>query len=1106
MWNFEKKLNLDHLDLCKIVAQQHGRERSSSDQSLDLIALDLKIVCEQCCIQEKQITYILKSALHKCSQNLLLAKDKASDKWRPVAAQPSNGCFSQNVVFQVCNFFTEGSGCTKHGKQCTYARSREEATVWNYVRNKQMLMKDFIRQIAEATVITPEQAAQDIVQQYPGQFTELCSKCFYDRPPKLTVKRWNDTCSAEAAHKWEPLLVHYPAEQGKRLSQIRPLPQKSPLKFCNHVRDGKPCWHNPGHCMSSQSEVEMQVWRAEQEGLMVRPLLLQLQPKQDSKQIAMYCKICFLTLSSAESFYKHCSSLEHAQLLREDTSIRWRGRPPPNSRRADFWLCDRPATCEYGSSCPKAHSADELQEWIMRTEEVEEITQSIEAQGLMSYNERLLQEYRSSCNEVHIMSEHVDDVNISCDEDLTLNCELVHNKLQWTFQVETERPLVHVALLKQEPGACFSLDDSTPDPCIYLAGRAFFIDDTTYEITVSFTSDVPGLYEQWLVLDFDMRPVLLRKLRVAVGQPLSDDSDDSAENRAASSQKAERWHTGNRVIVHCLTRTEEQEEIQKQYKPPRVNFLYKPTLNIQTALSHDNYKERMHHFLYSEEHAEDQVVSRLNVCGEMKIMDHNTLWGTEGRELFGMISLPFSLTPDSPEGLALRRSIQSALISPTTSGINSNVYEAIILLDMTTESKMYLQLSKRCCLDLALKTNTSHEMEVQFQLNRYHFCNWHKAVDFLPDTHLVLPDLKKCTVPVNNIQYDQLNAKQQVAVEYITGTVVDKKCVAPLLIYGPFGTGKTFTLATAAIEVCQQPNHKVLICTHTNSSADLYVRDHFHKAQGKIRPLRIKANTGRGLAATDEITLKYCFLNKDKTIFLPPTKAVLDGHNLIIITTTMARQLRDLKLPESYFSHILIDEASQMLECEALYALGLAGLDTRLALAGDHMQMGPKLFSVDDHKRSDHTLLTRLFHYYQLHQCEAAQRSRIILSENYRSTKEIVDFVSTHFYIGKGDIIKSTETVPPPSNGHALRFSHIRGECLLHSRCRSWYNSQEADRVVEAVKDILQTWPSAWGPKEPQSICVQSEGFQVQKIRTELSKKGLSKVKVHNLANVQGDK
>lgn len=186
-------------------------------------------------------------------------------------------------------------------------------------------------------------------------------------------------------------------------------------------------------------------------------------------------------------------------------------------------------------------------------------------------------------------------------------------------------------------------------------------------------------------------------------------------------------------------------------------------------------------------------------------------------ELFCTVSIPCNLTPDTPEGLVLKRSIQSGLIAPVSpSGQNSKVYEAIILQDKTSENKMYLQLSKQCCSDLALKSNKSYQMEVQFQQNRYSFCAMHKAVDLLPDTNRVLPDLKNCAVPVNNIPCENLNAKQQSAIDFITGNSAVSKFVAPLLIYGPFGTGKTFTLATAARQLSKQPHNKVLICTHTN--------------------------------------------------------------------------------------------------------------------------------------------------------------------------------------------------------------------------------------------------------------------------------------------------
>ncbi|XP_042354477.1 helicase with zinc finger domain 2-like [Plectropomus leopardus] len=1123
VWTFEKHHRLEHVLLCKLVAQSERRSDppDSSEPLGDLLlTLDLKAACDLCAIKEKEITYTVQSVSHKCRRNLLLAKDKASHQWRPVSERPNGGFFGRNVIYQVCHYFVEGSGCTQHRQGCTYARSYEEAEVWNYVKDKKIDRSELIRLVTESEpILTAESAAESILLQFSGEFIEFCKDCFHDRPQKLTTKRWNSTCSADVAHTWDPVLVYHLSENSRKhvYSQVRPLRQNCQFKYCSHVRQGKPCWHEAGHCQSAQSEVEMAVWKVEHSGLNIRPHLLQLSQRGQAKprQVTMYCKVCLLVLNSPESFYKHCTSLEHAQLLSEDTTTKWRGRQPPHNQRLDFQLCERPQTCEYGDKCPKAHSEEEWQEWMMRAKEEREIRHNIGAQGLMCYNERLLEEYKNSSNEVHIISEQVDDVSISCDEDLTVECEQGNTTLKWNFQVETERQLVHVALLKQEPGASFTLGDIISEPCIYSAGENFRGEDMTYDITVSFTSINPGVYDQWLVLDFDMRPVLLKKLKVRVGQLSLDDTEQPNVSRRVTFQSAKRWHRGNRVIIPCSSRTEEQEELLKEYKPPQINFQYKSSYNIQTPLNNENYKERMHHFLYNEEHAEDQVVSRLNVCGDITTLDmlNNPKFGLINAprgELFCAVSIPCSLTPDTPEGLALKRSIQSALIGPlSSSSQNSKVYEATILHDTTSDNKMYLQLTKKCCSDLHLNRNESYQMEVQFQLNRHSFCNMHKAIDLLPDTRRVLPDLKNCGVPVNNIRYEKLNTKQQSAIDFITGNSNLKKFVAPLLIYGPFGTGKTFTLATAARELCKQPHNKVLICTHTNSSADLYIRDHLHpfidKKNNGMRPIRIKANKqGSALSATDEITLKYCLLSEDGQYFLPPTKAALDRHKIVITTTTMARHFHDLKLPEGYFTHILIDEASQMLECEALMSLALAGPNTRVVLAGDHMQMGPKLFSVDDHHRSNHTLLNRLFHYYQGQKCDAAQNSRIIFSENYRSTKEIVEFVSTHFYVGKNDVIKATANIPAPAKGHALKFYHVRGECVLDTVSMSWYNSKEVAKVVEAAREILEHWPLTWGTKDQSSICVLSEGSQVRQIRAALSRRGLAEVHVENLANVQG--
>ncbi|KAL0977836.1 hypothetical protein UPYG_G00161950 [Umbra pygmaea] len=1098
-----------------------------------LLMFDFKVGCSLCSVKENEITYSLRAVEHKCSRNLLLVKAEGTGKWRPVSRRPT---FPNPSKYEVCWYFSEGSGCTKHRNRCTFARSHEEAVVWTFIKHQNLDLSKLITLIIESEriAIQEQNKAEKILTEFSGEFQELCKDCFCGNPSTISGKRWNNTCSADAAHIWSPVLVHHLAESHakKVYNHIRPAPPVISLQYCDYVMRGMPCWHRPTQCQFAHSEVEMAVWIAEASGSWSRQEVLQLSQERQwlnqhsagdvvttpKQQVAIYCKACLITLSSHESFFKHCDSLEHTKMISGDITTEWKHRPPPHGRKAEFWLCDRPDSCEYGSNCVKAHSKKELEEWLMRAQEGREIMRSAEAQGLISYRDHLLEEYRRSSNEVHIMSEQVDDVTVIFDEDLCVEFLETDAEFKWNFQIKTERVLAHVALLKQETGASFSLDGHSPEPCTYSTGEQFWKSDMTYDITLSFKSTSPGLYKQWLVMDFDMRPVLLQKLQVKVGQQPSCNLE-SYENFGRPSQILDRWHRGNRVIIPCLHKTEAQEELLNEYKPPQISFQYKPPDDTNTAMNHQNYRERMHSFLFTEEQAEDQVASRLNVRGAITLSAtltnaHFGMKKAPEGELFCAVPVSYMLTPDTPEGLTLRRGIQSALIAPVSSdNQGKKVYEAIILRDATSENQMHLQLSRRCCSDLKLQSNEICEMEVQFQLNRLRFCEMHKAVDLLPNTEIVLPDLRNCSVPVyqknSNHQKSKLNVKQQAAINFIVGDSEWPKSVAPLLIYGPFGTGKTFTLATAARQLVLQPHTRVLICTLTNSSADLYVRDHFHpyinSGQHVMTLLRIKANKqGVPVSATDNITQKYCLLSKDGQFFLPITKSALDQHKIIITTTAMAKHLHNLKLPDGYFTHILIDEASQMLECEALMPLGLAGPLTRVVLAGDHMQMGPKLFSVDDDQRSKHTLLNRLFHYYQGEESSAALKSRIIFNQNYRSTKEIVEFVSINFYVGKSDAIQAVGEVPGHPNHQALRFHHVRGEPHLDNVSMSWYNLEEARCVVEIVQKLLRNWPDTWGIQDQSTICVLSEGYQVSIIRKELRKRLLGRVIVEHIANVQG--
>lgn len=67
----------------------------------------------------------------------------------------------------------------------------------------------------------------------------------------------------------------------------------------------------------------------------------------------------------------------------------------------------------------------------------------------------------------------------------------------------------------------------------------------------------------------------------------------------------------------------------------------------------------------------------------------------------------------------------------------------------------------------------------------------------------------------------KLNTNQR---EVIKGILAPGNTSSPLVVFGPFGTGKTFTLNQAIRHLVTKNHNRILLCTHTNSAADLHVR------------------------------------------------------------------------------------------------------------------------------------------------------------------------------------------------------------------------------------------------------------------------------------------
>lgn len=362
VWNFEKQQRLDHSSLCILINQTEGDLPGCAAVGLDqfeslddlLKRFDLKGACSTCSLKENDITYTIKRVSHQCEQYLFLARFIGSDMWRPVAERPVGINCSTAVVYQVCRYFEEGSGCLRHGSSCTFARSPEEACLWNFAKNTNMNNNTILQHVNDRNCLTPEDTVRNILKENPGEFLELCQDCFLSSPQKLSVRSGVGACSAAdiGAHAWKPLLVHHVSEHpGKEVyHKVRLLPPSCTFEYCSHVSQGKPCWHEVTHCHAAHSEVEMAVWWAENGTPVasIRPLLLRLSQEQQSDEggggggvSPFYCKACFLTLSSEERFLQHCATAEHAQIIASDTSTQWETRPPPHNHREDFSLCER---------------------------------------------------------------------------------------------------------------------------------------------------------------------------------------------------------------------------------------------------------------------------------------------------------------------------------------------------------------------------------------------------------------------------------------------------------------------------------------------------------------------------------------------------------------------------------------------------------------------------------------------------------------------------------------------------------------------------------------------------------------------------------------------
>ena len=277
------------------------------------------------------------------------------------------------------------------------------------------------------------------------------------------------------------------------------------------------------------------------------------------------------------------------------------------------------------------------------------------------------------------------------------------------------------------------------------------------------------------------------------------------------------------------------------------------------------------------------------------------------------------------------------IVSPCDSTIQ--VFE--VRLEQILCNEFVFEMSSQ--LDLHMLKNQSRQKAIFCFRFVDVFQFMHRAIekistdDVFPLHHLTQkPNWSAC-------KYENLTKEQSVALN----KMIENSGGPPVLLLGPFGSGKTRTMAYAILELYKgmkmrkEFDKRILICTHSNSAADHYIEnfiDPFLVQENPSHPVLIRVNWElRYTASVSERVLKYCKVRSGK--FVPPRKEDIERHIIVISTLVTANLLHEIGVGKDFFTHIFIDEAAQAMEVEAIIPLMFKGVKTKVILAGDHLQV-----------------------------------------------------------------------------------------------------------------------------------------------------------------------
>jgi regulator of nonsense transcripts 1 len=296
------------------------------------------------------------------------------------------------------------------------------------------------------------------------------------------------------------------------------------------------------------------------------------------------------------------------------------------------------------------------------------------------------------------------------------------------------------------------------------------------------------------------------------------------------------------------------------------------------------------------------------------------------------------------------------------------------------------------------------------------------------------------------------------------------------LIQGPPGTGKTVTSASLVYHMANQKIGQVLVCAPSNVAVD-HLSEKISMTGLKV--VRMSSKTwSQQVTQVDHLCLHTILLKtagkdfmrlqklldetgdlneKDNSMYkklkFKYEREILKAADIICCTCVMAG---DIRLNNFRFRQVLIDEATQAVEAEALIPITLGC--KQLVLVGDHLQLPPVVMCKQSAKLG---LTQSLFERLVLTGCRPV---RLLIQ--YRMHPALAEFPSNMFYEGSlGNGVSAAER--EPEDGKNFPWPTTKSKPLMFYNCSagieeisasgtSYLNRTEAAFVEKTVTHLLK--------------------------------------------------